>query len=264
MSSMRRGLTVGATIAALCVCIFAGDAYGVPKVNLHAALFPDRLGVSTTVAINFTIATTAGQVPSPATEVDFNLPAGMALANSTLGLTTCDVTSLELFGLEGCSANAIVGTGVALVEVQIGPEIIQEPVKITALMGHSEDKRTVVLFDAEGFSPVVAQVIFSGQVFDDAPPYGLLLKTVIPLTPSLPGAPDAAVVSMRSYIGPRDLTYYRRVHDRRVPYGPQGMSVPLHCPIGGFPIAAEFSFQDGTSANARTAIPCPPRRKARH
>jgi hypothetical protein len=261
MPRIRQGLAVVAAVTAFCACTPTGNAYSLQKVSLHAAFFPDRLGASTTVAINFTIATTNGQVPPPATEVNFHLPAGMALANSTLGLVTCDIVALEIFGLSGCSPNAVIGTGEALVEVPFGPDIIKETVKITALMGHSENKRTAVLFDAEGSTPVAAQVIFPGKVFDDTPPYGLLLKTVIPLTPSLPGAPDAAVVRMRSYIGPRDLTYYRRVHQRRVPYGPQGMSVPLRCPAGGFQMAADFSFQDGTSASARTAIPCPPRRK---
>jgi hypothetical protein len=245
----------------ICACIPITCAYGstLPKVSLHTAFTPDRLGASTTVTINFTITTANGEAPSPTTEVDFRLPAGMALANSTLGLITCDLTVLETFGETACPPDSVIGKGTAIVEV--GP--VNESVQITAFMGRSQAGRTVVLFNAEGFSPIAAQLVFPGRVYDAAPPYGLLLKTVVPITPTVPGGPDAAVVRLDSYIGPRHLTYYRRSHGKRVSYSPDGMSVPLRCPVGGFQFAANFYFQNGSSTSARSVVPCPSRRKGR-
>ncbi len=251
----------GLAAVLICACVPVTCAYGstLPKVSLYTAFSPDRLGVSTTVTINFTIATAKGEAPSPTTEVDFRLPAGMALANSTLGLVTCDLAVLETFGATACPSNSVIGKGTAIVEV--GP--VDESVQITAFMGRSRAGRTVVLFNAEGFSPIQAQLIFPGLVYDAAPPYGLLLKTAIPITPTVPEGPDAAVVRLDSYIGPRHLTYFRRSHGKRVSYDPDGMSVPLRCPAGGFQFAATFYFQNGSSTRARSVVPCPPHRTKR-
>jgi hypothetical protein len=35
------------------------------------------------------------------------------------------------------------------------------------------------------------------------------------------------------------------VHGKRVAFHPKGVSVPLHCPRGGFPFSANFSFLGG-------------------
>jgi hypothetical protein len=75
------------------------------------------------------------------------------------------------------------------------------------------------------------------------------------------GGPDVSIVSVQATIGPSHLTYYKHVHGRLVPFSPRGVSVPERCPRGGFPFAAEFTFQDGSSASAQTTVPCPPRRR---
>jgi hypothetical protein len=66
-----------------------------------------------------------------------------------------------------------------------------------------------------------------------------------------------SIVSVQSTIGPNHLTYYKHVHGRRVPFHPVGIAVPERCPSGGFPFTASFVFQDGSTAEAATVIPCP-------
>jgi hypothetical protein len=47
------------------------------------------------------------------------------------------------------------------------------------------------------------------------------------------------------------------VNGRTVSYRPHGVSVPKRCPPGGYPFAAELTFEDGTSTTADYNIPCP-------
>jgi hypothetical protein len=37
-------------------------------------------------------------------------------------------------------------------------------------------------------------------------------------------------------------------------------ATPSSCPRGGFPFVADFTFMDGTTATAKSNVPCPPRR----
>jgi hypothetical protein len=104
-------------------------------------------------------------------------------------------------------------------------------------------------------------LVFTGEVL---PAYGVFssqLATAVPLIASVPGGPDVSILSVQSTIGPSQLTYYRHSHGRLVPFHPVGVSVPERCPRGGFPFAARFVFQDGSSASASTTVPCPPRRR---
>jgi hypothetical protein len=115
-----------------------------------------------------------------------------------------------------------------------------------------------VLFYANGLYPVYAQLAFSGEVLPDTGRYGSQLASTVPLVTSVPGGPDVSIVSVQTTIGPSHLTYYKHVHSRLVAFRPRGVSVPERCPRGGFPFAADFTFQDGSRASAQTTAPCPP------
>jgi hypothetical protein len=149
------------------------------------------------------------------------------------------------------------GTGKALVAVPLGPEAVYEPVAVTALMGPPEDGHTVMLFYAEGKSPVSADLVFPGQLLADSGAFGERLNTVIPLTPSVPEGADVALIRMESEIGARHLLYTRRVNGKTRLFTPEGPVVPKHCPLGGFPFAASISFQDGSHVTVASQVPCP-------
>jgi hypothetical protein len=114
-----------------------------------------------------------------------------------------------------------------------------------------------LLFYAQGTSPISAQLIFTSLILEAPAPFGGSLNTRIPVIPSLPEAPDAAVVQMRSTIGPMNITYYQRSHGKRIAYQPNGIVLPNNCPRRGFPFAATFAFLDGTHASSHTTVPCP-------
>ncbi len=229
--------------------------------SLQASFSPDRLGAPTTISFSFHVSTAEGAAPPPMTALDLQLPAGMNYTTTTLGLATCDATTLTTRGLAGCPANSRLGHGSALVEVPFGVGGGHEIPEIQAVAGPSPKGNLVVLFYANGLYPVYAQLAFSGEVLPDSGRFGSQLSATIPLVTSVPGGPDVSVVSVQTTIGPNQLTYYRRVHGRQQAFKPRGVAVPERCPSGGFPFSAQFSFLDGTTTSATAIVACPPPRR---
>lgn len=238
----------------------AASASAAPGVALHASFTPDRLGASTTIGFEFTIAREEGRLPPPLTHVLLRMPAGMSYATSTLGLAICKPEALIARGLAGCSPNARLGHGSAFVEVPFGTGAGREIPDVEALMGPPQNGNVVVLFYANGQIPIFAQLVFAGELLEGSGPYGMSLDTTIPLVAGITNGPPVSILRVSSTIGPSRLTYYKRVHGRLVGYHPRGIEVPERCPRGGFPFAADFTFLDGSHAEARTAVPCPRRR----
>jgi hypothetical protein len=225
---------------------------------LHTSFSPDRLGTPTTIEFGFRIdSTVADRAPSPVTDVDLHLPAGLGLLSSTLGLVSCDPPALLAMGAQGCPANARIGYGSALVAVPGEEEILYEQAKVDTVIGPPSGESTDVLFYAEGTEPVFAQLVFPGQIISDKAPFSDRLNTAIPLTPTWPAGPLVSVVRLSSTIGPLGLTYYKRVHGRLVGYRPRGIRLPARCPRRGFPFRADFAFLDGSHARSVAYVPCP-------
>jgi hypothetical protein len=200
------------------------------------------------------VTTPTGSVPSPMTDVQ--LPTGLSLGLGALGLVTCDQRTLEWSGPPGCSPNAMMGFGSALVEVPFGPVILKEAVTLSLYMAPSTNGHTSMLVYADGKTPVDAGLVFPAALLSDSGPFGACLDTKIPLTPSVPGAPDAAVVSMKTSIGPERLTYVRRIHGKAVRYSPAASGKRGRCPRGGAHFVATFKFQDGTTTKASAIASC--------
>lgn len=241
----------------------AAAASAGPGVKLKASFTPDRLGAPTTIGFEFAVARDGGAVPPPITHMVLKMPAGLSYTTSTLGLAICHPQALIEKGLSGCSPNARLGHGSAFVEVPFGTGAGREIPDIEALLGPPENGNIVVLFYANGEVPVYAQIVFTAQLLSASGPFGMALDAPIPLIPSVTNGPPVSILRVSSTIGPGSLTYYKRVHGRRVGYHPRGIEVPEHCPRGGFPFFAQFTFMDGSQTQARTAVPCP-RRHRRH
>jgi hypothetical protein len=258
-----RGLLPGAlACAVLAAGLSCAPAWAVTEsAALHASFSPDRLEAPTTVSFSFHLATADGTAPPPLSSLDLRMPAGMNYTSTTLGLALCQPAALLARGIAGCPANSRLGYGSALVEVPFGTGSGHEIPEIQAVAGPSSTGNLAVLFYANGLYPVDAQIAFAGEVLPDYGHYGSQLTVTVPLVTSVPGGPDVSIVNVKTTIGPSHLTYYKHVHGRRVAFHPRGVAVPQHCPRGGFPFAAQFSFLDGTSTAASTTVPCPPRRR---
>jgi len=248
------------SVALLCALAATAAEATSETASLNASFAPDRSGAPTTITFGFHLSTVEGTAPPPLTGLDLRMPAGMNYTTTTLGLAICQPAALAARGLAGCSPNSRLGYGSAYVEVPFGTGSGHEIPEVQALSGPSPNGNLVVLFYANGLYPVAAQLTFSGEVLPDSGHFGSQLQTTVPLVASVPGGPDVSIVSVTSTIGPSHLTYYKHVHGHLVAFRPRGVSVPERCPRGGFPFAAEFTFQDQSHTNATTTVPCPPTR----
>jgi hypothetical protein len=255
----RRG--VATVVAAAFICIGPSAAQATESLRLSVGLHPEQLGQRTTVSFNFDIASTTARVPPPLTGVSLRYPGDIGIALSGLGLATCPATTLEALGPKGCPAEAHMGYGNVLAEIPIAGEVITEHATLAVLRAPATEGHLSLLFYADGREPVDAQIVFTGALLPAEPPFGGLLSINVPLVPSVPEAPDVAVAEIHGTLGPEHLTYYRRAGDGFVPYDPQGVLLPKHCPPGGFPFAAELGFLDGTRTRAEAVVRCPPRRR---
>jgi hypothetical protein len=251
--SRARVLAVALSLCAA-LTVAAGTALGATTATMSATFTPDRLGAATTLSFSFQIA--AGTAaPALLTGIDFRYPANLGIVTSGLGVASCPPAALQAHGPSVCPPDSHMGSGSALVEIPIGPQIVRETAQVALLAGPSQNGYLHILASVTGESPVAARVVLSTQLQPG------LLQIPVPPIPSLPGAPYVAVVHMHLTLG-GNLTYYEPVHGKYVAYHPVGIGLPRSCPRGGFPFSASFSFLDGGHAQARTAVACPDRRSA--
>ena len=259
-----RSLAAVAAVA-LAVCGCGGSASAIASQTapapssstLQAKFAPNKLGAYSTIEVGFHLYRPGGALPPPLTAVDFLLPTGVSLTTSNLGLDDCDQQMVESKGAEGCLADSVMGYGNATMVAPTQVEGVIEPAGLTVFEAPPIERHTTLMFEASGNAPVISEAVILGQMLTASAPYEGNLSTNFPLTPGLPGENDVSVVSMYAAIGPKGVTYYHYIHGQRVPYKPQGVVIPSHCPAGGFPFGAKFQFADGSSESLSTTSPCP-------
>ena len=258
-----RGLRATCTAIALCACT-APVAQAATPAQLSAQFIPDRLGARTTLEFGFSFSAPPNQVPPPLTQVDLRYPGNLGIGLSGLGLKDCDPQRREAAGPMGCPPDSVMGYGVAYSGIVLGTTPITESAPITILRAPDQEGRLSVLFYAEGSTPVVAHMLFPGLLLPASSPFGGLVSIPIPLVPTLPGAPYISVIHLRATVGPHGGVYYEHAGGATLAYKPRGILLPPHCPRGGFPFAARFSFSDGSQSSAATKIRCPSKRMRHH
>jgi hypothetical protein len=234
-----------------------------PSATLTASFEPENLGQRTTLSFGFHITGAAGAVPPALTEIDLSYPHKLGIALSGLGLATCTAAALEASGPPGCQADSIMGFGDATAEISLGSNLVAETVPITILRAPDEEHHIALLLDAVGTAPLNTTAVFAGALLPAPLPYGGTVSIDAPLIPSLPGAPDVAIVALHATIGPAGVTYYEHILGETLGYQPPGLLLAPTCPKGGFPFAVQFSFVDGSHASARAVDPCPARASRR-
>ncbi len=245
-------------LALACICAYPpATTQAAQTARLTATLTPEHLGEGTTIGFNLRIVTAGDAIPPPLTEVDLRYPKDLGIATSGLGLATCAPALLEADGPQGCPSESVMGIGSAVAEIPVGPEIVSETAPVTIFRAPTANGQIAMVLYANGASPVDAQILLPSLLLPATAPFGGRVKIDVPLVPSLPDSPDVAVVRLTTTLGPLGITYYEREHGRAVAYRPRGLQLPDGCPHGGFPFAAELGFVDGSSATARTVVPCP-------
>jgi hypothetical protein len=222
-----------------------------PPAAVSAAFRPLVLGAATTVSFAVQI-DAARSALMPVTSVEVRYPAELGLGTSQLGLEVCSPSVLHNAGPRACPADSKMGQGSGVIEVPFGPGVVHERVALSIFAAPSSDGYIHLAIAAQGKYPVIAHIVLAGVLLPGR------MKITVPPVPTLPGAPDASVVSMQASLGGA-LTYYERVHGRIVAFRPRGIGLPDSCPRGGWRIAASFTFAGRSTSRAATVVPCPVR-----
>jgi hypothetical protein len=240
----------------LCACLPA-SAHATPSVRMHVALQPGRLGRPTAVDIDIQIG--APPVPPPLSTLAILYPSELGFTSGELGLESCSQSELEAHGPAGCPASSRMGNGSAQVQAPFGSGTIGETGELQVIRGPELEGQTQLLFYTEASRPLAGQLAFSSVLLAASAPYEQIQLSV-PAIPSIPEAPDIALVSLHVVLDPSGLRYYERSHGRRVAYHPTGVILPHRCPRGGFPFGVQVGFVGGARSTARTVASCSGRR----
>jgi hypothetical protein len=251
-----RALSLAAILACACAGLPAA-ADATQSIRLSATLTPEHLGQGTTIGFSLQIETPAGEIPAPLTGINLRYPENLGVATSGLGLATCSVARIEAFGPNHCPADSVMGIGSAIAEFPIGPKIARESAPVSIFRAPDENGQFALLLYVTAANPVGVQIALPSLLLPAAAPFGGSVQIDVPLVPSFPDSPDVAVVQLTATLGPLGITYHERVDGHTIVYHPQGLLLPDSCPHGGFPFAVELGFMDGSTASARTVVPCP-------
>lgn len=250
--ALAAGLTAARVETAAAASHSAGA--GGPSASLAAAFTPKRLGAATSISMGIRIAPPPSAAPAAVSGIELRFPANLGLATSGLGLASCAPEPLQLFGSSVCPANSKMGSGSAVVAVAFGPDVVDENVVLELFAAPSTDGYLHLAILAGGSEPVSARIVMTGVLLPGR------LQIDVPPVPSLPSAPDVALVAIKATLG-GELTYYERSRGRTIAYRPKGIGLPATCPRGGWKLAANLTFMDGESADAGTVVSCPHRRR---
>jgi len=248
--------TLGALLAATSLLACAAGAQAAETVQITKAGFsPATLGGPTNAFGSATIASTTGPVPSPIEHVNVFGPAGVTLDLN--GSTTCSEEILKRLGAAACPANSKAGFGGGEGIYQLGQEIVKEHYTLELFLSDNRPGHVQLLAFLEGHTPVSIEIVFGGSVISGPRPYGLGFSLDVPLIKVLPEASDASATSAFITLGAHNATYYKKVHGKRKKLNVRGIVLPKSCPRGGWPVASQFSFQDGSTVLAKRTVPCP-------
>jgi hypothetical protein len=251
----RRGRIVVAIVCAVSL-LAAAPALAEETVSITEAGFsPNALGVPTNAFGSATIGSTNLPVPSPITHVDVYGPKGVTL--NLEGTGTCERERLEQLGVQGCPADSKAGFGGGEGAYELAHEIINEAYTLDFFLADNKPGQVSLLIFLKGSTPVSIEIVFTATVITGAPPYGLGFSVEVPLIKVLPEASDASAKTAFLTLGAHNVAYYKKVHGKKKLFHVKGIILPKQCPHGGWPIASQFTFQDGSTVLAKRTVPCP-------
>jgi len=232
---MRRAFClalVGTVVLALPAAASATPTVSFKAVAVPIPGFPHTgniRGAGTALKIEYKIAGTEyGGFPPPLIGINFFTPAGSKI--DTKGFPTCSPTALEQVGPSACpSKSKITIAGEALGVVSFGSERVEEK---TSIMGFFAPGNSLQFY-TQGNSPVALEFISPGHYMTSSGLYAQKFVNAIPLVETVPGAPDASVLSIKVTVG----AAYKK-GKTTVYYGTE----PTKCPKGGLPLKSELIF----------------------
>lgn len=254
---MVRTTRILAGAAVLCATVlWAGVAHAEETVSITEAGFsPNRLGMPTNAFGSATIGSTTGPVPSPIRHVNVYGPAGVTL--DLAGTGVCTEQMLLQRGPQACPANSRAGFGGGQGIYQLGKELVEEKYTLDFFLSDNRPGHTKLLIFLSGSTPVLVEIILTGTVINGPKPYGLGFSVDVPPIKVLPEASNASAKTAFLTLGAHNVAYYRKVHGKRRLLHVRGIVLPKSCPRTGWPVASQFTFEDGSTVMAKRTIGCP-------
>lgn len=238
---MRRWVGFSGAVAVLVAyAALAAQAQAQATVAVTGRLEPDRLGVLGAVGLTVRFDEPGAAVPAPVRRAILRFPAGFRL--EIPHLRSCPPARLRARGPRACPAGSQLGAGHAIVAATLGAEPMTEHVALAMFLGPLRNLHPTVEVLGQGYTPFDRRLLIGGLVGGDTAPYGERLELAIPPVATLPREPDASIVELSLTVGGR---------------AGNAVGIPSRCPAGGFSLAGEFLYADGSSVSASTAIPCP-------
>jgi hypothetical protein len=222
---------------------------------IQAGFSPNALGMPTNAFGSATIGSTTGPVPSPIRHVNVYGPAGVTLDLRGTGI--CNKERLENMGPAACPANSRAGFGGGQGVYMIGKEIVEEKYTLDFFLADNRPGHVRLLIFLSGSTPVSVEVVFGATVVQGPKPYGLGFSVDVPEIHVLPEASNASAKTAFLTLGAHNVAYYRTVHGKRRLFHVKGIILPKRCPRGGWPVASQFTFEDGSTVMATRKIRCP-------
>jgi hypothetical protein len=227
--------------------LLAGPVNAETSATITPHLSPNRLGAKGSASFRVQFTDSVEAVPAPVRRMALSFPAGLEL--DLPHLRSCSAARLEAHGPGGCPRASELGRGDALVEVHLGSQTTAEHISLWVFLGTLRNLQPTVLVFGRGYTPFDKRVVFSGSLHADNAPYGEQLVMSIPPIATLPLEPDASIATLSLTVGA--LRPRASVLDQNT------VIVPSTCPFGGFPVAGEFAYANGSGGSARASIPCP-------
>ena len=163
------------------------------------------------------------------------------------GFVTCVPSVLENSGPSSCPRKSIAGPlGEGLGVVSFGDEQVRESVSIQPFFAPGGG----LVFYVDGSTPVSLQIVEKAHWVSGGAAFGPEAIVEVPLVETVPGAPDASILSFKVTVG----AAYRK-GKQTISY----ITLPKKCPRGGFSIKAELKFDSGESTTVPYRAPCPRR-----
>jgi len=255
--------------AALCLLLAAAAAAVVVPVAPAAAAehltvtpsLTGRLGGAGTLGVDVAIASTLGGVPSPLTQLRFEVPAGATYHFATTPVCALKVIESSSAEPPRCPSGSRIGDGSAAVEGMIAGAPLNEAATLELYLTSRSPVRYEVWTRAT--TPVQQTLVFGGVFVATGPPYGGEISVAIPPIPTVPGAPDASIVSLDLTVGGEHPVTSRtttrrggRTVSRTVRTMDGLFDLPRRCPAV-LPYAASTTYADGTSVGASGRLACP-------
>lgn len=211
-----------------------------------------RPGATATLRVTVKFADPGAVVPVPLRQMGLRLPAGMTL--EVPHLRSCNPSRLRVLGRRGCPVRSMLGRGHALVEAYLSGQTVAERVSLWAYLGPPRNLQPTVEILALGHTPFEQRTLLSASLLAGSASFGEQLVVFVPPIATLPLEPAASIVSLSLTVGAAGQGRARTQNSVRVPH---------RCPAGGFPVAGEFAYADGSSGATNATIPCPNPQRSR-